>query len=268
MDLVIVPKENSEDESIEGPPIDVGSGLLRADHPLLERFQRALKDHLLKIQSQLENEIVELDHSIKAKDDEIAEVGSKLFDLQNEIETQRDQLDKYSKQILDLSDKRKIHEDSVDTLKAEYNIRELSCKDLKRINNEISQEISSMRTLEGEIARWNIEIQSEIALAKRVANKDSKDQRLVSEEKRKMDLILFNLDSEVQKKERELQHLEDQIREHSDSVSCLNKSLADANVDLEGLQQEHRKLMQAWGEVIIAVQHRDKALMKAKAELL
>lgn len=266
MDVSDIPDDCTENGDAEEEIPE--SGVLPADHPLMQRFQEALRAHLLKVTSQLESEITDLDESIKKKDDEIAEVGSKLFDLTSQIEIQRDQLDKYSKNILDISEKRKSHEENVARLKAAFNKKESSRKELKRINNEISQEITSMRVLESEIARWNHEIQEEITLAKRVSTKDVKDQRLASEEKKKMDLILFKLDSEVRKNERELSNIEDQIREHSDSVASLNKNLADANVDLEGLQQEHKKLMQAWGEVIVSVQHRDKILTKAKAELL
>ncbi len=106
-----------------------------------------------------------------------------------------------------------------------------------------------------------------MALAKRVASKDNKDQRAISEEKKKMDLILFKLDEEVRKHERELEHINDQIKEHGGVVESLNKSISDATADLEGLQQEHKKLMQAWGEVIVAVQQRDRVLMKVKEEL-
>jgi hypothetical protein len=34
------------------------------------------------------------------------------------------------------------------------------------------------------------------------------------------------------------------------------------------LQHEHKRLLQAWGEVIISIQHRDKMLAKEKALLL
>lgn len=270
MEMTITPKisydEDADPDDIDQQLPDLG--LLPADHPLLEKFQRALKEHLLKVTAQLENEIVELDHSIAKKDEYIAEVGSKLFDLQNQIEIQHGQLDKYNKQILEVADKRKVHEENVTRLKADFDSKELSRKERKRISNEVSQEITSMRVLESEISKWNEEIQNEIALAKQVSRKDSKDQRAVSEEKKKMDLILFKLDSEVRKNERQLSNLDDQIREHTDSVSSLNKNLAGANVDLEGLQQEHKKLMQAWGEVIVSVQHRDKVMTKARAELL
>lgn len=266
MEMVITPKESVEEdlESVEQMP---DTGVLPPDHPMLARFQEALKEHLLKVTHQLESEITEIDYKIQKKDDEIAENGAKLYDLQQKIEVQNEQVDGYSKKILIISDKRKIHEANVARLKAEYNSRDSSAKELKRMNNEASKVIASMRVLESEISKWNEEIQNEIALAKRVASKDSKDQRIVSEEKKKMDLILFKLDSEVRKNERELANIEDQIHEHSESVAALTKNLSDANIDLEGLQHEHKKLMQAWGEIIVAVQHRDKVLSKAKAEL-
>lgn len=266
MDFVITPKESEEE--VEGEDQLPDTGVLPADHPLMIKFQKALNEHLLKVTAQLESEVEELDHAIKEKDDEIAEAGAKLFDMNNAIEIQREELDKYSKGILEYSEKRKVHEENIARYKAELSSKESTSKQLSRLNKEASHQITAMRVLESEISKWNEEIQNEISLAKRVASKDQKDQRIVSEEKKVMDLMLFHLDSEVRKNERKLENLEHQIQEHSDSVSCLNNSLADANVDLEGLQQEHKKLMQAWGEIIVAVQHRDKVLVKAKTELL
>lgn len=153
----MIKSSKSDNDLLEDIGVD-NSGLLPADHPLLERFQKALKEHLMKVKLQLETEIVELDHSIKAKDEEITDVGSKLFDLQNDIEIQRDQIDKYNRNILDMSDKRKTHEDNVMRLKEEFNIKDSSCKDKKRIQNELTQEIGNMQVLENEIAKWNEEV--------------------------------------------------------------------------------------------------------------
>jgi chromosome segregation ATPase len=150
------PPDNGDDseEEMEQEPMTY----LPSDHPLLERFQRALKDHLLKVQGQLEEEIAELDHSIKEKDEEIADVGSKLYDLQIEIEQQRDQLDKYNKQILEYSEKRKAYEDHNVKLKKEFEEKESSVKESKRVYNEMLQEISNLNFLQGEISKWNEEV--------------------------------------------------------------------------------------------------------------
>lgn len=248
--------------------LEPSNDVLPPDHPLMQRFQNALQEHLLKVKSQLDEEIANLDHSIAEKDLQIAEVGSKLFDLQNETEKQRQQLDKYSLKISEMAEKRKVSEEIAAKLRKEFDAKEIFFKDAKHIHNETLHEIDSLHILENEISKWNEEIQSEVALAKRVTSKDSKDQRSISEEKKKLDLILFKLDEEVRKRERELENIDDQIKEHEVAVDGLNKSLCEANIDLEGLQHEHSKLMQAWGEVIVAIQQRDKMLEKAKTDLL
>lgn len=267
MEKIEITQKIAPEDVINVDEVITETDLLPSDHPMMERFQKALKEHLLKIVDQLENEIVDINHAIQLKDDEIAEIGSKLFDRQNEIDKQRDTLDKYSKQILDISDKRKIHEDNVTKLKIDTNKFDGSCKESKRLNNEIAQQLVSMQFLESEITKWNNEIQNEIVLSKRMVQKDVKDQRIVSEEKKKMDLLLLHLDTELRRKEHELENVEQQIHEHNEEIICLNQSLADSNADLEGLRHETKKLMQAWGEIIVAVEKRDKILTKARYEL-
>lgn len=267
MEKVEITQKFIPEDEIQVDEVIAETDLLPSTHPMMERFQKALKEHLLKIAGQLESEIVDINHAIQLKDEEIADIGSKLFDRQNEIDKQRETLDKYSKQILDINDKRKVHEDHLAKIKTQSNEIDTSCKDIKRLNNEISQQVISMQFLESEITKWNNEIQNEIALSKRMASKDEKDQKLVSEEKRKMDFLLLHLDDEFHKKEHELENIQQQIREHNEEMTGLNQSLADSNVDLEGLRHEHKKLMQAWGEIIVAVEKRDKILTKARAEL-
>lgn len=157
MDFTFTPKQSVEGEGVEEEEM-AEPGLLSADHPLMKRFQQALKDHLLKVKGQLEDEIHDLDHKLKEKNDTIAEAGAKLFDLQNEIEKQRDTLDKYSHKILDISEKRREHEESAAKYKLLYYSKEATRNELKRKNDEISQEIEGMKALESEISKWNAEV--------------------------------------------------------------------------------------------------------------
>lgn len=94
--------------------------LLPADHPMMAKFQNALREHLMKMVNQLEEEITDINHAIELKNIEIAEIGSKVFDRRNEVERQRETLDRYNGQILDISEKRKFHEENAAKLKAKY----------------------------------------------------------------------------------------------------------------------------------------------------
>ncbi|XP_055634823.1 coiled-coil domain-containing protein 40 [Toxorhynchites rutilus septentrionalis] len=243
------------------------SGVLEKDHPLLERFQQALKAHLLRVQNQLEEEIAELDHRLEENEKESEEVGSRLYDLQEEIDSQKELLDIYGKEIMEVSERRQAEEQKVAAYKQEYDEQNCKLKDFKKIYNEHIQELDNLTVLESEFSKWDKEIKDEIAIAKRVASKDAKDQLVAAEEKRQVDLLVFNLDAEVRRKERELEGIEEQIKEQEGVTETINKSLADANSDLEALQHEHKRLFQAWGEVIVAIQQRDKVLSKTKDDL-
>jgi coiled-coil domain-containing protein 40 len=243
------------------------SSILEKDHPLLEKFQKTLKEHLLRVQAQLIEEIADLDHTIKVQDEEREDIGSKLYDMQQKIDEQRDSMDEFNKQIAELSDKRRKHEVNSKILRKDFYEKSTNHKDAKRLHNERLQEITNLQILESSMARWTKEVKDEVTLAKRVVSKDGKDRTVVTEEKRKMDLFIQNMDAEVRRRQIELNNINEQIVEQRDSIETLNRSLSDANADLEELQHEHKRLLQAWGEVIVSIQHRDKMLAKAKSEL-
>ncbi|XP_055542251.1 coiled-coil domain-containing protein 40 [Wyeomyia smithii] len=243
------------------------SGVLEKDHPLLERFQQALKAHLLRVKNQLEGEIADLDHHLQQNEKESEEVGARLYDLQEEIDSQKELLVIYGKEIVEVSTRRLAEEQKVAGYKKEYDEQSHKLKEFKKTYNEHLQELDNLAVLENEFSKWDKEIKEEIAVAKRVASKDAKDKLVAAEEKRKMDLLVFNLDLEVRKKERELQGIEDQMKEQESATEMINRSLADANSDLEALQHEHKRLFQSWGEVIVAIQQRDNVLSKTKDDL-
>uniref|UniRef100_A0A1Q3FT71 Putative cohesin-subunit n=1 Tax=Culex tarsalis TaxID=7177 RepID=A0A1Q3FT71_CULTA len=265
------PEENPTSISVQADEFNASivdqSGVLEKDHPLLERFQQALKAHLLRVKDQLEEEIAELDHRLEQNEKESEEVGARLYDLQEEIDSQKELLDIYGKEIMEVSARRKIAEEKAAGYKKEYDEENQKLKEFKRIHNEHLVELDNLTILEAEFSKWDQEIKDEIAVAKRVASKDVKDQMAAAEEKRKKDLLVFNLDAEVRRKERELDGIEEQIKEQEGATDVINRSLADANSDLEGLQHEHKRLFQAWGEVIVAIQQRDRVLSRTKEEL-
>uniref|UniRef100_A0A182NF00 Coiled-coil domain-containing protein 40 n=1 Tax=Anopheles dirus TaxID=7168 RepID=A0A182NF00_9DIPT len=242
-------------------------GVLETDHPLLDRFQAALKAHLLKVAHQLEEEVAELNHRLEQNEKESEEVGAELYDLQEEIDNQKELLEIYGKEILELTAQRQQEEKQAAQYRKEYEEQQLALKEFRKMHKEHLMELENLTVLESEFAKWAQEINDEIAVAKRVASKDAKDKLAAAEEKRQVDLLVLNLDTEVKRKAHELEAIEDEIRGQDEKRETISRSLADANSDLEALQHEHKRVSQAWGEVIVAIQQRDRVLVKTKEEL-
>lgn len=257
--------EEIHDEDGEKTEINIIESI--QDNPLFDRFQNTLKEHLLKIQKQLGEEIDTLDNQLAESDREREELGAKLYDLQSIVDRQRSQIHNLNTDISKVSKERQKHEESVVTLKRDCSQKSNNYKEAKRIHNEMLQELDNLQALEIEINKWNKEVKDEITVAKRVVSKDAQDKEKQAEEKRKMDLFLFNLDQEVRRRDNELANINEQIAEQDVIINDLNRSLADANSDLEILQNEHKRLFQSWNEVIVAITQRDKVLAKSKEEL-
>lgn len=256
----------SEDEHLCEPPLEEVTKSIE-DNPLFDKFQETLRDHLLKIKAQLEGEILDLDHQIGETDVEREEIGAKLYDLQRDIDKQRTQLHRYSSEILEMSKTRQKREENITMLRRDFNQQFANLKESKRIHNERIRELSNIQVLESELSKWSKEVKDEVTVAKRITCKDDREQAAQAQERRKMDLFLFNLDATVRRLENELTNLNEQIVDQDAIINDLNRSLADGNSDLEILQGEHKRLYQAWGEVIVAIQQRDKVLTKTRADL-
>lgn len=254
----------------DSPPTDgrrQAPAVLPADHPLLEKFQRALKAHLLKVNSELEAEVAALKQDIVQKTKDCNDVGSELYDLQEEAERQKDALDDYNTQLKEMNEKRSIHESNAKDLKKTYDHENYRFKDAKRAYNERLIELTHLQVLEGNMCKWTQEIEDEVIAAKRVVSKDAKDQLAVSQHKKQMDMILFNVDAEIRRVERQLENTNEQIGDQQQIVDELHRSIADANADVNALQNEHKRLIASWSDVILCIKQRDKQLAGMRQEL-
>ncbi|XP_067621572.1 coiled-coil domain-containing protein 40 [Eurosta solidaginis] len=149
-------------------------------------------------------------------------------------------------------------------LKQEYEECAQVNKEQKQKYNQRMVELENMNTLEGHIRHWADEVEDEVKNAKRTVSRETQLQKQLSEDKKKSDMLFYHLDMEVKKKEREIEIVRSEVLEMRSITDVLKTSLNDANTDLEVLQTEHKRLTQAWSDVIVAIQHRDKILYQTQ----
>lgn len=198
---MIMEKLNSGQKIFQQSSDETGDAraILPPDHPLLQKFQKALKEHLLKINNRLIDEVKQIDHNINRLKKEQENVGETLYDHQQEIEQQKEMLDEYNERLNEVSEKRLKNEINASKLKRDYLEATNKFKEASRNHEEKLLELNQTRLLENNISKWTEEIEDEVKAAKRVVSKDKQNQMAVTQEKRQMDLILFNLEGEVKR---------------------------------------------------------------------
>lgn len=231
-----------------------------ANHPLLEKFQTALRAHLLRINGQLECEIGSLDQSINRLNDQREEIGSELYDLQQEAERQSVEINSCNEWINEKFEKRISNENQSKIIQSDLISLQAQFDEAVRIHRARTVEMQKLEMLSQNVSKWHEEMRSEIEVSKRVISKDRQMQIKKMGEHRKMDFIMFNMQTEVRKKEVQNADLLEQIQSQRQIMKKLNENLSEANTDLDALQGEHRLLISSWNEVVHAIETRDKTL--------
>lgn len=241
--------------------------LLPPDHPLLARFQKALKEYLIRTKEQLLTEIADINSRTKEKEQMHEEQGVTLYDLQQEIQRQNEQLEEFALQIDEHVTQRHKEEEAVAKLKADYEEKAELTKAQKTLYNRRMVELEHVQELEINVRKWVGDVEDEVKNAKAVVSRDAQLQKQLSEEKRKSDLLFYHLDVEVKRSERELEMIQGDVKDMEEANNVLKQSVSAANADLEILESEHKHLTQAWSEVIVAIAQRDRIFNEANKSL-
>ncbi|XP_041675332.1 coiled-coil domain-containing protein 40-like [Drosophila eugracilis] len=238
--------------------------LLPPDHPLLRKFQESLKGHLLHNKLDIENEIADIKYQVKLKEQRREEQGLALYGMQQKMGFQEEQIKELSLAIENHLLNLKVERVNAKALKNEYEEKVMLTNSQKVLYHEKMVELGDLQSLGSNIKKWAYNIEDEVKNAKRIASRDAQLQNQLSQEKRKSDILFYRLNFEVKKRDDELRSICEEETAMNEVVNMLSMSIANANTDLEVLQNEHKRLTQAWSEVIIAIQLRDNILFQVQ----
>ncbi|XP_023021111.2 lethal (2) 41Ab [Leptinotarsa decemlineata] len=241
--------------------------VLSPDHPILEKFQQALKEHLLLQINRMKDDIFEIETETKKKNFEKEELGVRTYEAQQLVCNQQKILESIISDLQtvtgakeevenELEIQKKIHKDSIE----KYNESEKN-------NRELQNEIESVNLLIKQMSQWENKIESHISVNKRVSEKTRKDNLMIGREKKEQDLLIYKLLTEIWKLESELETVNSKIRVKENEIEEMEQTVAVGNTNIEALQSEYRCLMHSWNSVVVAIGNRDKGLDCLNEEL-
>lgn len=240
---------------------------IAGDHPLLEKFQKTLREHLCRAIEQTTKETSEINRKIEALTEEREEIGSSLYDLQHEIDRQKDEIDTYNNDISEMFEKRVECENEIRIAKQQLDDSQKDNQDIKQMHRKQLVALDRTRVIEQRIEKWQQEMEHEFKVSKLVLQKDRQERARVCKEKRQLDFMLLNMELEVKRCEMESSELLEQIKDNEQRLDLAKRKLVDANTDVDALQCENRCLISSWNDVILAIGNRDKLLARTTESL-
>nr|CAD7396560.1 unnamed protein product [Timema cristinae] len=255
----------------EGDSMD----LLEPKHPLMKRFQAALKSHLERQLLRLSEEVLELEAALKGKQTEREDLGVELYNVQQEVTKQQRLLDNYHDTLDSMIKTRQETETRVHTARMRHRAEAEKLNKAERKEEELRSELESLMLLEKQFSDWEKDMESDLTVSQRISEKTKVDKKQLADDKRRQDIFLLKLMTEVSNLSSQNSLLDTQFRVKDCERATIGQTVADANADLQALGQEQHRLLQSWNGVVINIKQRDrvyegvqKELEKAKEQFL
>ncbi|XP_044759572.1 coiled-coil domain-containing protein 40 [Coccinella septempunctata] len=241
--------------------------VLAPDHPALEKFQKALKEHLLKQIERLNEEIFELETVTKKKNAEKEAIGVETYETQQMVCRKQKILDEYVENVNNATAAREEIELELKEYREKYRCDTEALMRIQKEEKELRNEVETVNLLLHQTSMWEKDVESDITISKRMTEKTIKDQIQLLNEKQKQDMILYKLQSEVWKLETDLENTDMKLEVKEKEREELAQAVAEGNTTIEAIESDYRCLMHSWNSVVVAISNRDRVLHCVNQEL-
>lgn len=256
--------EDDEEEDEEAEETDESDAenemvVLDPDHPLMRRFQKALKAHLDKVNEKVTLELRELQEAVKTKKGERESVGVELYGVQQELARHQMMLEQCHDSYAKIAQDRNELEQQLREVREQYGEKQYTVTDERRKGAEFQAEVENLalRLLYMENAKDDV--RSDIAVMKRAAEKAGSEVTRAENDKQKQDLYVDRLVGRVDKLTEEISMFEAQLTAQLEETKAAKEALSEAHMEIDSISLEKRQLFQQWNSSLIGMRRRDEA---------
>ncbi|XP_064620964.1 coiled-coil domain-containing protein 40-like isoform X2 [Lineus longissimus] len=245
-----------EEESDDGESELV---VLDPDHPLMRRFQGALKKHLYKQQEKVTLELRELVEALTKKRKEREDTGVDLYGVQQELARYQMTLEGKHDEYTSVNQQKNQEEQQLAEVRSMYKQTQGHFNSEKKKTAELQQEVENLNLRIFYMHNAKEDVRSDIAVMRRAAEKAETEVAKSEIQKQKQDLFVDRLVERVDKLKEEIAMYDAQITAQSEETKVAKETLMEAQTEIEAINLEKKQLFQQWSSSLIGMRRRDEA---------
>ncbi|XP_045670425.1 coiled-coil domain-containing protein 40 [Ursus americanus] len=233
--------------------------VLDPDHPLMVRFQAALKNYLNRQIEKLNLELQELVVATKQSRVQRQELGVDLYGVQQHLARLQMQLEKNHDLYSVTACARRQKEEELQS------VRLLYTQTCEAANNErkklaaLQAEVESLALQLFYVQNIDQDVRDDIRVMKQVVKKSEAERMRAEVEKKKQDLHVDQLTTKAHQLEEQIALLEAQSSAQAEDTQVLRKAVSEACTEIDAINMEKRRILQQWATCLVGMKHRDEA---------
>ncbi|KAM9371460.1 coiled-coil domain-containing protein 40 [Phaethornis superciliosus] len=241
--------------------------VLDPEHPLMRRFQAALKNYLTKQMEKVTLDLQELRTATKKGKAEREELGVILYGAQQQLARLQMELEKSHDHHAQMATARQQLEEELQGLR-------LTHKKMCQNTDDERKKVSAMQTQIENLAlhlfyMQNVEqdMQHNILLMKRSTKKAEAEKFQAEMEKKKQDLLVDRLTRKSYELQEQIALFEAQLVAQAEDTKATRQAANEACMEIQAINMEKKRLMGHWNSSLAGMKQRDEAYNAAQ-ELL
>ncbi|KAK2889086.1 hypothetical protein Q8A67_014461 [Cirrhinus molitorella] len=241
--------------------------VLDPEHPLMKRFQSALKNNL---SNQLERLNLELREKIvveKAEAQKRHRLAEEVYMVHEMLARLQASLEASHEANAQAAAQHRQAQDQLDGVKNQYQDT-VSQANKQRIKvSELQSKVDSLALKLLYMQEANTDLRSDIKAIINASNHAQKERTQAEEHKHQQDLYVERLTKHVEKLSEQISLYEVQIIAQTEQTNATKEVLSEAQLELDSVVVERRQLLQQWNSSLLMMRRRDETYTAMQEEL-
>ncbi|KGL85462.1 Coiled-coil domain-containing protein 40, partial [Tinamus guttatus] len=241
--------------------------VLDPEHPLMRRFQAALKNYLTKQMEKVNLDLQELRTATKKGKVQREELGVVLYGVQQQLAQLQMELEKSRERHAQTAAARQQLEEEVQGLRLAHNKARQNTDDERKSVSAMQTQVENLAMRLFHMQNMDEDMRHNILLMKQSTKKAEAEKLQAEVEKKKQDLLVERLTRKAYELQEQVALFEAQIVAQAEDTKTTRQAVSEANTEVQAINMEKKRLINHWNTSLAGMKQRDEAYT-AMQELL
>ncbi|NXC37809.1 CCD40 protein, partial [Penelope pileata] len=241
--------------------------VLDPEHPLMRRFQAALKNYLTKQMEKVDLDLRELRTATKKSKVQREELGVVLYGVQQQLAHLQVELEKSHERCSQTAAARRQLEEELEGLRLTYKRVCQNTGDERKTVSAMQSEVENLALQLFYMQNMDEDMRHKILLMKLSTKKAEAEKVQAEVEKRKQDLLVERLTKKAYELQEQIALFEAQFVAQAEDTKVTRQAVNEACMEVQAINMEKKRLINHWTSSLAGMKQRDEAYIAAQ-ELL
>uniref|UniRef100_A0A803Y5K6 Coiled-coil domain 40 molecular ruler complex subunit n=1 Tax=Meleagris gallopavo TaxID=9103 RepID=A0A803Y5K6_MELGA len=238
--------------------------VLDPEHPLMRRFQTALKNYLTKQMEKVDLELRELRTATKKSNEQREELGVILYGAQQQLAHLQLELEKSHNRRSQAAIARRQLEEELEGLRLTYQKVCQNTDDERRKVSAMQTQAENLASRLLHMQNMDEEMHHNILLMKQSTKKAEAEKIQAEVEKKKQDLLVERLTRKAYELQEQIALFEAQFVAQAEDTKVTRQAVNEACMEVQAINMEKKRLINHWTNSLAGVKQRDEAYVAAQ----